>query len=248
MKPPSITANFAARQVLRFGALAPAPSEVAPHELAKVLREEAISEEHAIKIVDAWNRSGNEFWPKPADIIRLAKQVPLTKPKPDKSCPACFGTGWEHVWTLETHEQVGGNSFKRKEIIPNGEVAHELQRRVDGIKQHVYSNVRRCTECRYGHEVAQEESVRRSAAAKDDDDLPVVDPNRVLEFPEPSPAPPPAKAKGPLSWKPVADEKETAKLKERGPEWKPIESEEEFKKRLEDEKRKVRPGSDEYLQ
>jgi hypothetical protein len=88
--------------------------------------------------------------------------------KPDRACKACYGTGWEQVFTLHTYERTpGGGSYQRKEIIPTKEQADILKYTVDGVKQIVYDNVQRCTHCGYGKQVAVEEFDRKEKSANE---------------------------------------------------------------------------------
>ena len=163
-----VSETVAIRQARRLSILvsdAAGSSETARDEIVLALQKYAVSDEHCIRIVDAW--MGNEkYRPLPSDIKRLADQIPARDiSKPDRNCKACYGTGWEQVFTLHTFESTrDGGQYRRKEIIPSKEQADMLRRNVDGIKQIVYDNVQRCTWCGYGKQVAAEEAARGGAA------------------------------------------------------------------------------------
>lgn len=159
-----VSETVATRQALRLSILvkdSSGSSEDAQAELLKALQKYAVSDEHCVRMVDAWI-ADEKFRPLPCDIRRLAELVPvMDHSRPDRTCKACFGTGWEHVHTLCTYEKCpGGGMYCRKEIIPSDEQAVMLRQNVDGEKQRVYSAVRRCTVCRYGQRMAAEENAR----------------------------------------------------------------------------------------
>ena len=169
-----VSETVAVRQALRLSILvsdSSGSSETAQDEILKALQKYPISDEHCVRIVDAWI-ADEKYRPLPTDIRRLAELIPMMDhPQPDRTCKACLGTGWEHVHTLCTYEKgSGGGTYCRKEIIPSEEKALMLRRNVDGEKQRVYSAVRRCTWCRYGKQVAAEETDRRakSTGAQDE--------------------------------------------------------------------------------
>jgi hypothetical protein len=181
-----ISEASALRQANRLRLLREFPtSEEAQQELISALRRYALNDDHVIRIIDKWI-STSRFSPTPVDISDLAESIPAVdaKPKPDKTCPACLGTGWEHVYTLETYERsANGSAYKRREIIPNEATAELLRIQVDGKTQHVYSCVRRCTFCSYGQALKTESTTRNPDAHKEDP-LPVVDESR-LHFLDP---------------------------------------------------------------
>lgn len=186
---------FALRQTMRFHCLREAPkTEIGLQELVTALRRYAATEEHAIRIVEKWIAS-NQFAPTPIDIADTAESVPASniKLKKDRDCPACYGTGWEVVYTLDTYEVLAdGSCYKRREIIPDQQTAGQLQTRVDGKKQVVYSNARRCTQCNYGKTLTSE-SGARNPEQKPAPELPLVDESKLPEF-GPAKAKPPKKA------------------------------------------------------
>jgi hypothetical protein len=163
-----VSETGAVRQALRLSILicdSSGSSETAQDEILSALKKYAVNDEHCVRMVDAWIAS-EKYRPLPADIRRLADSVPMMDhSRPEKSCKACLGTGWEYVWTLCTYEKgPSGGTYCRTEIIPTEEQAAILRQNVDGQKQRVYTAVRRCTECRYGQRMASEENARAGAA------------------------------------------------------------------------------------
>lgn len=150
-----VSKSVISRQILRLSALANPPQmDEGWRELEETLKREAISDEHAIRVVSQWIEQ-NRWCPSPKDLREMAEAAPARDfSKPDRDCNACGGTGWEHVWKLTTYESGDGYNHKTVEILSNNQAA-ELRGKVDGKSQIIYSNVRRCTVCRYGRDLAK---------------------------------------------------------------------------------------------
>ena len=166
-----VSESAATRQALRLSILVSdsnGASDVAQEEIVKALQKYAVNDEHCVRIVDAWMKS-EKYRPVPSDIRKMAELVSaMDHSKPDRACKACYGTGWEQVFTLHTYERTpGGGQYQRREIIPTKEQADMLKQTVDGVKQIVYDNVQRCTRCGYGKQLAVEEFDRKEKAANE---------------------------------------------------------------------------------
>lgn len=187
-----IPETFASRQALRFSTLRNPPNSAeGVEELVAALRKHALNEDHAVRIADRWIKE-SRFWPTPVDIAELAEQLPASAvvTKPNKSCPKCFGCGYEEVYTLTTHERIGESHYKRVEKFEGREKYEELRKLVDGINQKVYTHARRCTHCDYGRTLQRQEEERNPDAPMFSD-IPELDESR-LQF-EPRPERPAAK-------------------------------------------------------
>jgi len=156
-----MTLDAASRQTLRMSGLRNFPaSEEGVKELIDSLANSAVTDEHGARMVDAWIRRSS-FAPSPADVYRLADEVPTRElsSRPDRKCPGCAGTGWQQGWLLVTQEKThSGGSYKSEQPIDDPEIARDLRLKVDGKQQVLYEGVRRCRECAYGREMAMDTS------------------------------------------------------------------------------------------
>lgn len=157
-----IRSATATRQVLRMSVQPGFPqTSEGQDELENALKKSAASDEHAVRIIDAWLAS-SRFCATPYDLYELAETVPAVDftERPDKRCSGCSGTGYEQVWQLITWEHFGQSTFKSVQVIEDQEKAMDLRKRVDGKDQVLYDCVRRCQRCSYGRALQAAEQSR----------------------------------------------------------------------------------------
>lgn len=130
-----------------------------PEEALHAYMESAKNSDHATRIT-AWLLRHYEYFPVPKEIYDAASSTMRQDdmPRPDKTCRACDGTGFERVWELVTYNQTGGGGmYKSVDLITDPAIAATLQSKVDGRAQRLDPCVRHCTSCGYGRSIAKPE-------------------------------------------------------------------------------------------
>ena len=136
-------------------------------EIEHAYFEAARGDDHAHRIT-SWILRHLQYWPTPRDVFDAAADTLREEdlPKRNRNCPACDGTGWEHVWQLVSfHKTPNGGVYKSLDVVTDPAAVAELQKRIDGKDQMLYSCVKACLKC-------------MPVEAKPQEDMPVKKPER----------------------------------------------------------------------
>lgn len=164
-----ITRQDALKQMLRLSVLGGWRDlpEAGQEELVEQIQAIFRDEGHAAAALTRWMRSSS-WLPTPADLQRVADEVPPRAIVADRDCQGCRGTGFRLIWELITYGSVIRLSGERQRTVERitQEQYWDLRGRVDGHDQVVRECVEPC-DCDYGQRLRAARLAQKAQAELD---------------------------------------------------------------------------------